>query len=263
MTIRRVNLSSHQNSLLPADFTSQIRKLSTNIFTMKLDRTTVIEWVKHDRSNKWLLLGFSTLLMGVFLLFSHEVSEADAGEIETIAWLDRVVAHWMTGFRTPPLNTFFIFITDLGSVYFLTAAIFLLAGYLLYKKRWILAAQIVSGGLGTALITYLLKAYFARSRPDVMQMLTTVQGYSYPSGHSVSAAGIYLTMALILSEILHRKTSRTTVFAVALVLAVSVALSRVYLGVHYFSDITAGLMVGTAWASLNGAYFSHLKVRKK
>ena len=53
------------------------------------------------------------------------------------------------------------------------------------------------------------------------------------------------------------------VFLVAGVLATGVAISRVYLGVHYFSDITAGLLVGIAWASLNGAYFSHIKIRKK
>ncbi|MBY0452297.1 MAG: phosphatase PAP2 family protein [Bdellovibrionaceae bacterium] len=230
---------------------------------MKLDRATVIEWVKHDRSNKWLLLGFSTLLIGSFLLFSAEVREADAGQPELIGRLDHVISNWATGTRNPSLNAFFIFVTDLGSFYFLTALITLFAGFLLYKKRWVLAAQIVSGGLGTALITYLLKSYFARSRPDVLQMLTTVQGYSYPSGHSVSAAGIYLTMAIILSEVLHRKTSRMAVFIAAAVLATAIAISRVYLGVHYFSDITAGLMVGIAWASLNGAYFSHLKVRKK
>jgi undecaprenyl-diphosphatase len=229
---------------------------------MKIIRATVIAWVKHDRSNKWLFLGFSTLVLGLFILFSAEVLEADAGQPELIGHLDFIISRGMTGFRNPPLNAFFLFLTDLGSFYFLTALVMLFAGFLLYKKRWVLAAQIISAGLGTSLITYLLKSYFARPRPNVLQMLTTAQGYSYPSGHSVSAAAIYLTMAITLSEILHRKKSRVAVYIVAVLLAISIAISRVYLGVHYFSDITAGLLVGTAWASLNGAYFSHLKVRK-
>lgn len=229
---------------------------------MKLDRAAFIEWVQHERSDKWLWLGFSTLLIGAFLLFSAEVREADAGQIETIAQLDRMIAQWMIGLRNPALNTFFLTLTDLGSFSFLTLMVSFWAGYLIWRRRWIFAAQIVSGGIGTALITYLLKSYFLRARPNVLQMLTTVQGYSYPSGHALSSAGVFLTMALVLSEFLESKKSKWMTFAFAAFMALAVALSRVYLGVHYFSDITAGLMVGTAWACLNGAYFSHLRKRK-
>ena len=229
---------------------------------MKFDRMTFFEWFKHDRSNKWLLLAFSTLLIGVFILFTAAVREADAGHIETVGQLDLFISQWMTHHRNAALNTFFLFLTDLGSFNFLTMAVLIFAVCFIYLKRWVFAIQLISGSVGSALITYLLKAYFARSRPNVLQMLTTAQGYSYPSGHSLSSAGIYLTMAILLNQIFTRKVSKMIVFLVAALLAVGIAISRVYLGVHYFSDITAGLLVGTATASLNGAYFSHIKIRE-
>jgi len=125
----------------------------------------------------------------------------------------------------------------------LSATIFLL---LLDRRRQaiFLVVTVVTG----VLLTMLLKAGFDRPRPDLVPYGSHVLTASFPSGHSASAAVIYLTLASLLTPALRRRRVRVFVVAAAIVTTLAVGFSRVYLGVHWPSDVVAGWLVGGGWA---------------
>lgn len=132
--------------------------------------------------------------------------------------------------------------TILGSL-IVAATVFLV---LLDRRRqaFFLVATVITG----VLFTLLLKAGFDRPRPDLVPYGSHVLTASFPSGHSASAAVVYLTLASLLTRALRRHRVRIFVVLVAAITTVAVGVSRVYLGVHWPSDVIAGWLVGGGWA---------------
>lgn len=119
----------------------------------------------------------------------------------------------------------------------------------LRREAVLFGATVISGCIaGIA-----LKAVFDRPRPTIVPHLMEAGGSSFPSGHSFNAAVVYIAMALAFAAISPRRTVRWTVIGSALVLTLLVALSRVWLGVHYPSDAIAGWLGGAGWAFLASA----------
>jgi undecaprenyl-diphosphatase len=119
----------------------------------------------------------------------------------------------------------------------------------LRREAVLLGATVIGGWI----VGSLLKALFARSRPEIVPHLMAAGGASFPSGHSFNAAVVYIAMALAFAAISPRRRVRWTVIGCALALTLLVALSRVWLGVHYPSDSIAGWLGGTGWAFLASA----------
>ncbi len=139
-------------------------------------------------------------------------------------------------------------LTALGSPAVLTLAVGAAWGYLMLAGRkplaW-LTAVATGGGLLTAM---LLKNLFSRSRPDALYHATVANGYSFPSGHAMMSAVVFLTLAALLARVAPRVRLRWYIMGIALVLTGLTGLSRVYLGVHWVSDVAAGWAAGAAWA---------------
>jgi undecaprenyl-diphosphatase len=139
-------------------------------------------------------------------------------------------------------------ITALGGGTVLTLVTLLAAGYLLARRKralaLFLAAAIGAGGL----FNTLLKDSFVRARPDVVPHLVEVSSASFPSGHAMNSAMVFLTLAALLASAERSWRVRIFLIASALLLTLLVGFSRAWLGVHWPTDILAGWTVGAAWA---------------
>lgn len=140
--------------------------------------------------------------------------------------------------------------TELGGTPFLTAATVLLAGWFAVRRQWRFLAILLAAVLGETLLSHVLKELFDRPRPDIVPHLVHVSSKSFPSGHASSAAAIFLTIAALVAVRLPKRSARALVFASAGLLALFVGASRVYLGVHYPTDIVGGWSLGAAWAAI-------------
>jgi undecaprenyl-diphosphatase len=141
-------------------------------------------------------------------------------------------------------------ITFLGSGTNLTLASGIAVGFLCLQRRFrAVGFLIVSLGSGL-ILSYLLKNFFLRERPIVVPRLTHFDPGSFPSGHSMGAALVYLTLGGILSRQTRRLLKKAYFLSIALALSVLVGISRIYLGVHFPSDVLAGWAVGSLWSAI-------------
>jgi undecaprenyl-diphosphatase len=141
-------------------------------------------------------------------------------------------------------------VTALGSHAVLTAATLAVVGFLaLAGKRGAAVLVAISVGGGTALSS-LLKLGFARPRPDLVPHAVEIYTASFPSGHAMLSAVTYLTLGALLMRVQPRWRLRAYILAIAALTTLLVGVSRVYLGVHWPTDVLAGWCIGAAWALL-------------
>lgn len=141
-------------------------------------------------------------------------------------------------------------LTALGGVAALTITTLVVSVFFLLRHRWqSMLYVIVSVGGGT-LITGVAKEFFDRPRPDLVPHGSIVQTASFPSGHSMMAAVTFLSLGVLIARIQPRFALKVYVMIVALLLTLLVGISRVYLGVHWPTDVAAGWLAGGAWAML-------------
>ncbi len=95
-----------------------------------------------------------------------------------------------------------------------------------------------------------------RVRPEEVQQLIVVSGFSYPSGHSVSTSALCLTIAIVAGHYVQHSGARAAIFLAVAVVLIMVGASRVYLGVHYATDVVSGISLGAAWALLLAGFFT-------
>lgn len=138
--------------------------------------------------------------------------------------------------------------TSLGGVGILTFITVAVVGYeLLEHRRWKAATLVVAvlGGVG---VSTLLKRLIDRDRPDLVAYAAEVSTASFPSGHSMMAATVYLTLAALLMRFHARRATQIYILTAAMLATLLVGISRVYLGVHWPTDVAAGWMIGASWA---------------
>ena len=141
-------------------------------------------------------------------------------------------------------------ITALGGGTVLGLVVASIAGFMVLQGMRRTALFVCVASTGGWLLNSLLKEIFQRARPDVVPHLSEVMSLSFPSGHAMTSAAVYLTLGALLMRVVPRRPTKIYCMAVAIVLAALVGLSRVYLGVHYPTDVLAGWLVGFSWALL-------------
>lgn len=140
-------------------------------------------------------------------------------------------------------------LTALGSVAVLTTLALGAAGFLVLHRRWIEAVIIAVGFGGGLTISQVLKTFFGRERPPEIYRAAEILNASFPSGHALLSAVVFLTLGAMLAEAAKGRAARIYVMVVAIALVVVVGLSRIYLGVHWTTDVLAGWAAGGAWAT--------------
>lgn len=141
-------------------------------------------------------------------------------------------------------------ITALGGapvIFIITIAV---TGFLVLRKDYHSIFLVLFAVIGGALIDQWFKHLFGRARPLLEYRLVQEYSLSFPSGHSMMSAVIYLSLAVLVSRILVRKIMRLYVIIVAILLSFIIGISRIYLGVHYPTDVLGGWSLGLAWAGI-------------
>lgn len=121
--------------------------------------------------------------------------------------------------------------------------------YMALSRRWTMLWLILSVVGGSLLLNSLLKAGINRTRPDLVPHGMTVYYASFPSGHAMLSASVYLTMGALLARIQKYRYQAVLIMGTAILVTVLVGVSRVYLAVHWPSDVVAGWVAGTVWAA--------------
>jgi undecaprenyl-diphosphatase len=141
-------------------------------------------------------------------------------------------------------------VTALGSDVVVGLVTALVVGFLLVERKWRSAVLILVAIAGGTLSSTVLKLTFNRPRPDVVAHLVHVSSTSFPSGHSLIAAVIYPTLGALLASLSVNRRTKLYYLLSAVFIMLLVGASRMYLGVHYPSDVLAGLSLGLAWSLL-------------
>jgi len=141
-------------------------------------------------------------------------------------------------------------ITSLGGTTVVTLVTVLALGYLVLERKYATALLVLASIGGGAAVSTVLKTVVARPRPDLVSHLVDVQTLSFPSGHATLSAITYLTLGALLAREQRHARVRIYLMAVAIAMTLAIGCSRVYLGVHWPTDVLAGWCVGAAWAML-------------
>ena len=165
--------------------------------------------------------------------------------------LDQHLSAWIGRNRTPQLTTFFIVVTALGSTAVACVIAAVVGVYLLRRRQLHWFAAITLTIFGGMTLNRLLKLAFQRARPQLDDPIRTFAGYSFPSGHTVTATVVYGAVALFLFTQVKTFRARVIVISAASLLIMLVGFSRIYLGAHYLTDVLAAIAEGVAWISLS------------
>lgn len=161
---------------------------------------------------------------------------------------DLTVIDWVQGFVSDALTPIVIVITEIGYIYVIIPIALIVLWVLLFKKKhywetFMLAVCVIGGDL----IKVTIKNIMQRERPNFLQLVEETS-FSFPSGHTIVSITFYGMLAYILwLNLPDRKGLRTLAVIIAPVIIIAVGLSRIYLGVHYPSDVIASFAIGGAW----------------
>ena len=161
--------------------------------------------------------------------------------------------------RTAGATEFFVTMSNVGGPVGVGATLAVAGIVLLVKRRyrWFIYLAVTAGG--GALMNLELKHHFARTRPDVAEMLRRAHGFSFPSGHAMGSTVAYGALAYLAMRVLKPWRWKSAALAFAITFVAAVAASRVYLGVHWISDVGAGITAGTVWVAFTTVAYETLR----
>ncbi len=215
-----------------------------------------IEWLR-PRGRRWpevpvlVALATVTALAWLFIELAEEVTSGDTRHFDNLV---------LTALRDPadpslPIGPLWLVdaardVTALGSTSVLCLVVVIVVGYLAIVRRpreiVVLLAAVATG----LVLSASLKFAFDRPRPPAGSAVQRTHTTSFPSGHSFSSALVYLTLGAMLARVMPARKLRVYLIGVAIGLSVLIGLTRVYLGVHYPTDVLAGWAAGAGWAVL-------------
>lgn len=198
------------------------------------------------------------LLLGSAWVFGALADEVAEGDTQ----FDTRLANWLHARATPGWTEFFEFVTSLGNAPVLINVALVTALVLAWRRELAELRLLLLVVIGAEVLTVGLKLGFQRERPFFAEPLATESSYSFPSGHSSVSLAVYGTLALIIARHLPWIAARLAIIAAAAALSGLIGFSRLYLGVHYLSDVIAGFSLAIAWITAC-MLLLHLRVQLK
>lgn len=178
----------------------------------------------------------------VFLIMSFSTGS------QLFSNFDKAIGDPLLNLRSEGLTTVAKAFTVLGNTWIMISVLLAFCILFLVIKRYWEALFLVASLLGAYLIMLLVKGIIARPRPDIEWLIENVEGFSFPSGHAMFGCAFYGMIGYLLYQLFGENKVIARVFLVLFALnAIGIGLSRVYLGVHYASDVVAGFLAGTLW----------------
>jgi membrane-associated phospholipid phosphatase len=202
---------------------------------LRVNRQNLINSLRQQGA--W-LIGY-LLILSIVAWLCTEVWEREAFS------LDRSLLLWIHQFANPQLDGVMLFITALGDPCVVITVFISTIAWLGMKRRYTDGIRFIIVSVGGASINYVMKLFFPKPRPELWPRLISETSFSFPSGHAVGSMVVYGFIAYILAREL--PSYQRYIYAVASVLIIAIGFSRLYLGVHYPTDIIAGYGVGILW----------------
>jgi membrane-associated phospholipid phosphatase len=203
----------------------------------------------RERIHQMTFAGVGLLFFGLFFKLSFNVFY-DLKDATLLQHWDDQILLWVGSHRNSLLNQAAVDLTSLGSstVVFLLVAIFIIIFSLF--KDWFAIIHLGVATIGAGFCASAFKHILERSRPHVIPPLVEAAGFSFPSGHALVATALYVTFAILSSRHFSKVKQRATLYLLAIIVSLLVGLTRIYLGVHYPTDVISGMLLGGAWAFL-------------
>ena len=195
-----------------------------------------------------------------FLLWMGFLIAAKKVRADELRDFDGKIIDFIQGHITSSLTAFMEGITFFGGKTWIIAAVLILTVLFFFVKRRYAVYLLVTSATGS-LLNILLKQLFQRERPDIYPLIT-VEGYSFPSGHSMGSFIFYISLAVVLSKWSKSKLLDSVIILLFAILIMLIGISRIYLGVHYPSDVIAGFCAGGCWVIICSMALHNYESRK-
>jgi membrane-associated phospholipid phosphatase len=189
------------------------------------------------------LLVLSGSLWALGWIVDEQIREGDTSN-------DERLAEWLHGRATDPFTDVFRAITTLGNFATLVIVTVIAVTVFWRRRERTDAVFVLFAFLGAQVLSSAMKLGFRRERPFFPDPLATESSFSFPSGHALISLAVYGSIALVLARRLPRRGDRMLLYAAAGLLILAIGFSRLYLGVHFLSDVLAGFAAGAAWLAL-------------
>lgn len=214
-----------------------------------------------QQTSKHTLTLMKTIIITVILTiiyFSWVAYQIKANELIRF---DEQTIFLVQSFIHPKLTSIVKVITDFGSVKYITVLVFVLSmGLLFFKKIYLSFFVAATSSVGAAFNLF-LKSLFQRERPDISQIIHA-KGFSFPSGHSMGSIIFYGSVAFVIIHITRKTSLRYIGVTLMTLLILSIGISRIYLGVHFPTDIIGGYAAGGAWLLICITVFRYYEYKK-
>lgn len=195
----------------------------------------------------YIALAFVATLLGL-LAFAGIAELVQEGVTQPT---DEAILRWLQGWHSPSLDVAAMEVTALGSTLVLAMVVLASTAFLWMSHHRYSVALLWIAVAGGGVLNSVLKEIFDRPRPEVFEWVAPYAGFaSFPSGHAMSSMIVYSTLAYLVVRLEPTRWMRRLTLAIAALVIILVGLSRLYLGVHYPSDVLAGFIAGFAWANL-------------
>ena len=190
-------------------------------------------------------IGISILFIFFFTKIAEEILEQEVHAFDT------TIIDFLKSIESSILDQIMIFVTELGSVWFLAlcSVISIITLWFKYNDKWGILLFIIGIG-GGGLLTKLLKYYYERGRPSINPEIDAI-GYSFPSGHSMGSLIFYGFVTYFIVRSGTKRPMKWMTILVAGILVLLIGITRIYLGAHFPSDVLAGHLAGAIWLILS------------